>query len=177
MPLYCARCGTRLDDKPGFTPQDQVRTDRLVRLHRVQANQPCPQCGSTARRASPRSFDYTGNARIVYTAPDFFSRVWHVATSAAAHPEETTIVSARPTDTVAPPPATAPAPAPRQVNDPTFLDPKFKLAYRALLVILSIAFVAMAFGWLIDDRAVALAEKVILLAVGAFIGLVTGKSI
>ena len=48
---------------------------------------------------------------------------------------------------------------------------------RAMLVILSIAFVAMAFGWLIDDRAVALAEKVILLAVGAFIGLVTGKSI
>ena len=78
---------------------------------------------------------------------------------------------------MAPPPGTAPAPAPRQVNDPTFLDPKFKLAYRALLVILSIAFVAMAFGWIIDDRAVALAEKVILLAVGAFIGLVTGKSI
>ena len=163
MPLYCAGCGTRLDDKPGFTPQDRVR-------------KPCPQCGSTRRRASPRSFDYTGNARIVYTAPDFFSRVWHVATSAAAHPEETTIVSARPTDTVAPPPATAPAPAPRQVNDPTFLDPKFKLAYRTLLVILAIAFAAMAFGWLIDDR-VALAENVILLAVGAFIGLVTGKSI
>ena len=172
MPLYCARCGTRLDDKPGFTPQDQVRTGRLVRLHHVQA-QPCPQCGSTTRRASPRSFDHTGNARIVYTAPDFFSRVWHVATSAAAHPNETTIVSARPTDTVAPPPA----PAPREVNDPTFLDPKFKLAFRTLLVILAIAFVAMAFGWLIDDRAVALTEKVILLAAGAFIGLVTGKSI
>jgi hypothetical protein len=71
-----------LDDKPGFTPQDQVR-------------QPCPQCGPTARRVSPRSFDYTGNARIVYTAPDFFSRVWHVATSDAAHPNDASVEEPR----------------------------------------------------------------------------------
>jgi len=166
MPLYCASCGVRLDDKPRFSTQDQAR-------------QPCPQCGSTAPR-----FDYTGNARIVYTAPDFLSRVWHVATSAAAHPNETTIVSAVTTDTLAtaptsapPPPVVVPAPAPREIVDPSFLDPKFKLAYRTLPAILAVAFLAMAFGWLIDDRAVALAEKVILLGVGAFIGLVTGKTL